>query len=269
MKKSIKSKSQIYLNSVVISWFSVAVVSQIIFATYVILFYGKATLSGHSEYWNKILPHGYVNGEVIGNLVVGLHLFLAAVIIVGGPLQLITKIRNRFRKFHRWNGRIFIFTAYVLSITGLTMVWGRGAVGGLAQHISISINAILIIIAATMTIFFAVRRNIKIHSSWAIRLYLLVNGVWFFRVGLFFWLFVNNGPYGYDPKTFQGPFLTFLSISQYSIPLILFELYLFAKRKNIAILNYSASFILFLFILIIAIGSYSISTSLWFPMMAE
>ncbi len=41
------------LNSVVTVWFTIAVLGQWIFASYVLLFYGKATAAGHSENWNK------------------------------------------------------------------------------------------------------------------------------------------------------------------------------------------------------------------------
>ncbi len=253
----------------VLIWFSFAFISQFVFATYVTLFYGKATLTGNLENWNKVLPHGYVKGEGLGNFIVGIHLFLAIIIIIGGPLQLITKIRNNFPKFHRYNGRVFILSAYIISLAGLFMVWVRGSVGGLIQHLSISFNAILIIIAATFVIINARSRNIKQHKNWAIRLYLLVNGVWFFRVGLFFLLYINKGPAGYDPSTFQGPFLSFLSISQYAIPLILFELYKFTKRKEKLIWNYIMSIILLIFTVIIIIGTYAVGKDMWVPKMLE
>jgi len=220
------------INSAVAIWFTVAVLGQWIFAAYVIIFYGKATLSGHSENWNKVLPHGYVAGETLGNLIVGSHLLLAAIIIIGGPLQLIPKVREYAPTFHRWNGRMYVVTAVILSLTGLYMVWIRGAIGGMIQHISISINAILIMISAVLTIQYARTRNFKKHRIWAIRLFLVVNGVWFFRVGLFFWLFINQKPVGFDPETFEGPFLYFLTFSQYIIPLSLFELYLKAKKNS-------------------------------------
>ena len=91
-----------------------AVIGQRIFATYVILFYGKATATGHNENWNKVLPHGYISGETIGNLMVGSHLLLAAIIIIGGPLQIIPKVREYAPTFHRWNGRLYILTAFII-----------------------------------------------------------------------------------------------------------------------------------------------------------
>ena len=37
-----------------------------------------------------------------------------------------------------------------------------------------------------------------------------MNGVWFFWLGLLLWLMIHQQPVGFDPKTFTGPFLTFL-----------------------------------------------------------
>jgi hypothetical protein len=55
---------------------------------------------------------------------------------------------------------------------------------------------------------------------------MVVNGVWFFRVGLMLWLVLNNGPVGFDPKTFRGPFLDFWSFADYLLPLAVLEVYL-------------------------------------------
>jgi Predicted membrane protein (DUF2306) len=250
-------------------WFSLAVLGQWIFALYVLLFYGKATATGHNENWNKVLPHGYISGETIGNLMVGSHLLLAVIIIIGGPLQIIPKVREYAPIFHRWNGRLYILTAFIISLSGLYMVWIRGSIGGMIQHISISINAFLIMIAAVFTIKYAMIRKFKNHRIWAIRLFLVVNGVWFFRVGLYFWLFINQKPVGFDPKTFEGPFLYFLTFSQYLIPLSLFELYLKAKNSSNKKLVLATSTLLVIFTIIMIIGIFAASMGNWFPKMSE
>jgi hypothetical protein len=256
-----------FLNIAVTTWFVAAVLGQWIFGLYVLLFYGKATFTGHTEDWNKVLPNGYVAGDTLGNLVVASHLLLAAIIIFGGPLQLIPKIRKYMPVFHKWNGRIYILCAYIISLSGFYMVWIRGSVGGLIQHISISINAILIMFFATLAIKYAMVRNIKSHRIWAIRLFLVMNGVWFFRIGLNFWLLINQGPVGFDPKSFTGPFLNVLTFSQYLIPLAVFELYLKAQRstnKNFVLI---VSVVLLLFIIVMALGIFEASKEIWVPKM--
>src|ERR1700694_1657826 len=74
-------------------WFLVAVAVQWTFAAYVIAFYGATAIHGDLAAWNRVLPHGYVSGDIAGNLVVAIHLILGVVIVVGGPLQLIPQVR--------------------------------------------------------------------------------------------------------------------------------------------------------------------------------
>lgn len=267
MRKSSSVAAKEVLDNSVTVWFITAVLGQWLFALYVLLFYAKATLNGHSENWNKALPHGYVRGDSFGNIIVGIHLMLAIIMIFGGPFQIVSKVRDYAPTFHRWNGRIYIAIAFVMSITGLFMVWIRGSIGGLIQHISISINAILIMVSAVMAIKYAMARNFKTHRIWAIRLFLLVNGVWFFRVGLFFWLTLNRKPVGFDPVTFEGPFLSFLSFSQYMIPLTIFELYLKSKKGLREKYVYMTSLLVVLLTAAMAIGILAISIEVWFPRM--
>lgn len=267
MRKTNPSREKKILNNVVAVWFTIAVLGQWIFSLYVLLFYGKATVTGHSEDWNKVLPHGYVAGQTIGNLIVGIHLLLAIVILFGGPLQLIPRVREYAPTFHRWNGRLYISVAFLMSLSGLYMVWIRGSIGGMVQHISISINAILIMIAATFAIKYAMVRNFKVHRIWAIRLFLVVNGVWFFRIGFNFWLFINKGVVGFNPKTFEGPFLNILTFSQYIIPLLLFELYLRAKKSSNQKFVLTTITLVFLFTILMTIGIFAAAWKIWFPRM--
>lgn len=250
-------------------WFCVATLGQWLFAAYVISFYGAATATGDLERWNKVLPHGYVAGDIVGNLVVGMHLFVAAIIIIGGPLQLIPQVRKYAKNFHRWNGRIYLFTAMLAALSGLIMVWTRGAVGDIVQHVSISINALFIITFGFLSLKYALAHNFELHRRWALRLYLVVNGVWFFRIGLMFWLLLHQAPVGFDPETFTGPFLTFLSTIAYVIPLpiVLLELYLRAKESANRTFRLFTSGVLFVFTLITALGVFAATMGMWLPRM--
>ena len=76
------------------------------------------------------------------------------------------------------------------------MVWTRGTAGGDAMRVGISINGVLILIAAVMAWRHAAARRIDRHRRWAMATFLLVSGVWFFRVGLLAWIMINQGPVG-------------------------------------------------------------------------
>jgi len=246
-------------------WFTVTVMGQWIFAAYVAIFYGGATFSGDLAQWNKVMPHGYIAGDTIGNLAVGAHLFLALVVLIGGPLQLIPQVRYYAPKFHRFNGRIYILTALILSLGGLFMVWTRGVAGGEIGKYSISLNAILMMIFAGLAVYYAIKRDIKTHRRWALRLFIAMGGVWFFRIGLMLWLMVHQAPVGFDPKTFEGPFLSFLGFAQYLLPLAVAQLYFAASDSNNPKYKLVMSLCLVVFTLAMAGGIFAASMGMWLP----
>lgn len=244
-------------------WFVVAVVGQLMFASYVFIFYGGSAVRGDWAGWNKVMPHGYVPGDTIGNSVISLHLLLAVYIIVGGALQLVPRIRDRAPSFHRWNGRIYIPTAFIMSIGGLYLVWIRGAVGDVSQHIAISLNAVLIMLCATMTLRYALAYELDVHRRWALRLFLVASGVWFFRIGLMLWVLLNKGPAGFDPKTFQGPFLTVWAFGQYLLPLAVLELYMRARDRGGAPARLAMAAGLFVLTVATGVGIVVATMGLW------
>jgi hypothetical protein len=248
-------------------WLSVATVGQWIFGVYILLFYGKHTVRGDFEKWNEVLPHGYVAGDWKGNFVVSIHVLLAAVLVIGGPLQLIPKIRTIFPAFHRWLGRTYVVTAIIVSVAGLIMVWTRGAVGDTTQHVSISIQAAYIVSFALLTIRYARARQFDKHRAWALRLFMVANGVWFFRIGLMCWLVVNGGPAGFDTKTFSGPFLTFLAVSTYAIPisLIVLEMYFYSLKKRSRAFSLFTAAIIFILTILMCIGIAGATMGMWLP----
>ena len=245
-------------------WFIIAVLGQWLFATYVGAFYGGAAVQGDFMKWNRVLPHGYVEGETMGNLATAIHVFLAVAILVGGPLQFIPAIRNRFRKFHRTNGRLYVGLVVLVSLSGTYMVLSKGTISGLIGDISININALLVFIFSVLTIRTAISKKFEAHNQWAFRLFLVANGVWFFRIGLMFWLMIMGGPVGFDPATFRGPFLIFLGFGQYLLPLLIYQLYLKSKKAE-PTGKFLMSILLFICTLITGIGVFAATMGMWLP----
>ena len=263
--RNIEKTADTALRAAAALWVGVAISGQLLFALYVTGFFGRAALGGQYETWNKVLPHGYVAGDTAGNLVVASHLAFAVAILVGGAVQLMPFVRRRWPRVHRWNGRAYLFAALVMSVGGLVMVWTRGAVGDLSQHIAISINALLILGCAGMALRHAVARRVDAHRHWALRLFLVVGGVWFFRIGLMFWIVVNQGPAGFDPQTFTGPFLTFLGFAQYVVPLAVLELYLRAQRRGSAATRFATAALLVTLTLATLAGVAAAAALMWLP----
>jgi Predicted membrane protein (DUF2306) len=245
-------------------WFVVAVLGQLVFAAYVVAFYGGATVAGEFERWNKVLPHGYVAGDFVGNLVVFSHVALAVIVMGGGALQLVPAVRRRWPRFHRWNGRVYLISVLVVALGGMFMKLTRGSADASWPVLGISLNALLIVGFAAMAIFHARARRIAAHRRWALRLFLAASGVWFFRIGLMFWIVANGGPVGFDPQTFRGPTLSVLAFAQYALPLLVLELYLFAQQRGPRVkLAMVAGLIVAT--LVTAAGSAAATMMLWAP----
>lgn len=261
-----QSSATTALNAAVRLWFFVAVVGQTLLAAYVVAFYGRAALDNDLARWNKVLSGGYIPGDGLGNVILAVHLVLAVIITLGGPLQLIPQIRSRFPAFHRWTGRVYLATALLISPAGLYLIWIRGGVvGGLVQHLGTSLNAVLILLFAALALRTAMARQFSAHRRWALRLYLAVSGVWFFRVGLMFWLIVNQGPAGFDPKTFLGPFLDFLAFAQYLVPLGVLQLYFYTQDRAGSRGKFAMAAGLIVLTIAMGIGIFGAAMGMWLP----
>ncbi len=247
-------------------WFVVAVMGQWMFVAYIVSFYGGAMAQGDLARWNKVVSPGYIRGDRMGNFALALHLFLAVIITVGGPLQLIPQIRARLPLFHRWNGRMYLLTAFAISITALYMVWIRGGIfGNFVQHIGISLNAVLILFCAAMALRYALVRKFGVHRRWALRLFLVVSGAWFIRVGSMFWMIVNGSSAGFHPEMFQGSFLDFLSFAQYLLPLAVLEIYLRTQDRAGAAGKFAMAASLLLLTTALGLGIFGAALRLWLP----
>ena len=212
-------------------WYATALIGQVAFALYVVAFYGQAAAHGRFENWNHVLVGGYVRGGAIGNGALAAHLLLAVLVTLGGLLQLPSRLRARLPALHRWNGRLYLSLAAIATLTGLFAVWTRGTAGGPLMRVGISLNGVLLIGAAWLAWRFAAARRFDLHRRWALRAFVLVSGVWFFRVGLMAWMLINQGPAGVGDD-FDGPFVRFWAFGCYLGPLAVLELYLRAGERT-------------------------------------
>ncbi len=246
-------------------WFAVAVTGQLLFAFTVAAFYGGAAGRGDYAAWNRRLTHGYVAGDRAGNVVTAIHLLAAAIIMVSGALQLIPLVRARAPAFHRWNGRVYFITAFSVSLAGLYMLWVRGTVGDLSQHIGTSLMAVLIMLFAVMALRDALARDFVSHRQWALRLFVTVTAALVIRAGFVLWTMIFKGPYGYDPVTLSGPLPTFLAFGQYLIPLAVLELYMRVRDGGGPALRMSMAAGLSVLTLLFAAGIAGTAGVLWLP----
>jgi hypothetical protein len=249
------------------SWFIVIVIGQMIFACYVLMLYWKSAALGDFEKWNTATPHFYVKGDLVGNTIFGLHVALAAIITILGPMQLVPQVRSYAPGFHRISGRIYIISAFIISMAGLYLSWIKGSVGGLEGSVVITMNALIIMLCAFFAVKNAIRRNILLHNQWAVHLFLGMSGVWLFRVFLMLWVMVWRAPVGFDPETFTGPFLNFLGFMVYVFPQAIVAFYFLAKKSEQPAIKWVFSALLFLITIGTMLGIAAATMGLWVPRM--
>jgi tetratricopeptide (TPR) repeat protein len=248
------------------SWFVVTLVSQLMFATYIVLLYGLSAFHGRLGDRARFIHHGYIAGDTAGNLAAAAHILFAIIINLSGALQLVPGLRGRVPAFHRWNGRLFIAGAFIVSTAGLYMVWFRGGVGDLPQHLASTLEAILIFLFATLALRNALAHEFAAHRRWALRLFMVLGGVWFFRLGLFLWIAVNHGPVGFDPSSFTGPVLTIWGFGEYLVPLAILELYLRAEKGGASAVSRTAvAGLVFVSTLVMVAGTLATAAAAWIP----
>ncbi|MEL7448476.1 MAG: DUF2306 domain-containing protein [Pseudomonadota bacterium] len=251
----------------VTAWFVVAAVGHWIFTAYILaVFYPPLAQHGLQGMEGLHLPSGFREGETLGNIAAASHVLLAAVIIGGGPLQLIPAIRSRFPTFHRYLGRSYLLAAVASALGGLYMVWTRGTVGNMLNHLGISLDAVLILVFAAFAVRYAIARRITEHRRWAMRLFMAASAVWFFRVGLMAWAMLTGGV-GIDWESFTGPFIYTLGFAQYGVPLLMLEWYFRLKSRPNA--GGQLAFVATLTGLTayMAVGIFAATMGMWIPRM--
>ncbi|BFM13244.1 DUF2306 domain-containing protein [Simiduia litorea] len=246
------------------AWFAVAFLGQWIFVAYVVLHYGGMLLENGLAGWSVESKNAYVAGDWLGNLSMLAHIVLAVVVLVGGSLQLMPVVRSRWPKFHRINGRVYILGAVITSIAGLILVWGRGTVGGDVMRWGISLNALLIIAFAGLAIYCAMQRRFAEHQRWALRLFMVVSAVWFFRITFMLWMILTGGA-GINFDDFTGPFPYTLVFAQYFVPLLILELFQWVKVKGSAVAMHAMTGLVMLCIVLTTAGVGAATVAMWLP----
>ncbi|MCO1335995.1 DUF2306 domain-containing protein [Microbulbifer sp. OS29] len=247
-------------------WFYIAAIGHTIFFAYILaVFYPPIAESGLYGLKGLHLPAGFREGDTLGNLASVSHVLLAAIVIGGGPLQLVPAVRRYAPNFHRWLGRSYLLAAVISSIAGLYMTWTRHTFGNQVSQISIAMDGILILVFAFMAVRTAMARRITEHRRWALRLFLAASAVWFFRVALMGWAMLTGG-WGVDWESFTGPFLYALGFGQYLLPLAMLEWYFYCQKRGATpgtqIAFVSALIPLTMFM---AIGIFAATMGLWLP----
>jgi len=253
------------LNHLTKSWLFVALLGQWIFASYIFARFAVPTLTGTlSSADTAGLIKGYVDGDKFDNGILMLHLLPAILLSFGGIFQLLPYLRNKYPAFHRWNGRMFLSLGLLGAITGLYLTWGRGSRLSDIGAIGVTINGLLILLAATLAWRYAVKRQFQNHMRWATHAFILINGVWSFRLYLMSWFILNQGANGNTEKM-DGPADIILSFASYLLPMLIAEIYFWAKRQKSTYRVSIANLFMLFGLLITILGVGAASLMMWWP----
>ncbi|MEQ1509452.1 MAG: DUF2306 domain-containing protein [Sphingopyxis sp.] len=252
------------LRIAVTAWFGTAMLGQWLFASYIALFYWGTGLRGEFAKWNTVLFNGIMPGDSAGNVAVAIHVLLAFFMILAGPLQLMPMVRNRWPRFHRWVGRSYVVLAFVISGTGLYLDAARDNIGGTILEMSVALNGLVTMACAVLAWRYALAKRFLTHRDWAIRLWLSASGVWFFRVGMMFWVLVNQGPVGLGDEL-DGPAAIGLAYGSWLLPLGVFELYRRARDGGGALFRGAVALLIGALALATLAGTGMAAFAMWWP----
>lgn len=82
-----------------------------------------------------------------------------------------------------------------------------------------------------------------------------------------FWILINNGPVGFAPETFTGPFLYFWDFGQYLLPLAVLELYMYTRDRAGATGRFAMAAGLGILTVAMGLGTFVATIGVWLPLM--
>jgi hypothetical protein len=240
------------------TWFSAA-----FFGIYILTFYGGAGPRGTLVDWNHTLPRLYEPATPIATVAMGAHFFTGAVLLILGPLQLLTGARPRYRAGHRWVGRLYVLAAGVAGVAGLGFIAAKGTVGGPIMSAGFALYGVLVTLAAAQTYRHALSRRFDTHRVWAIRLFALAIGSWLYRMEYGFWIAFTDG-LG-STQSFTGPFDHLMAFAFYLPNLVVAELLIRAKNESSVGMRAAAVGTLLIGTALTLVGSYFFIKGYWGP----
>jgi len=93
------------------------------------------------------------------------HTFCGLIALLAGPVQFSSRFRQRYPKFHRALGRIYVISVFIGAFTGIALAFGRPGLPGT------SMQGAAWIVCTTAAFITARNRQIVQHRQWMARSY--------------------------------------------------------------------------------------------------
>lgn len=241
---------------------SIAVwISSLLFGLYILGFYGLALFSSETARWNRVLPGLYHEDRFLSTSSIGAHFIGGGIVLVLGSIQLIKSFRESYPLVHRLLGLIYVFACFIAGIGGLAFILLEGTIGGVVMDIGFGVYGILMMIASLLTGYFGLLGKLVQHGAWAIRLYALAIGSWFYRMCYGFWFLVADG-LGHT-RSFSGPFDYFMDFFFYLPNLLIAECFLRNGFKREKALSPMLKIVLFILIAYVCLATFVFTKNFW------
>ena len=255
------------LNRAASIWYLVTAAGMWLFVYYIVGFYYAPTLTGDFGAWNAnpMLPNPYLPDNTPWNLMFAAHVLLAAVLTLGGTIQLVPHLRRHALRLHRWNGRVFMISALAMAGGGLGMNILRLIDDGGRWPSAVDINGLLILICVGAAWTSARREHVEAHRKWALRAFIVVSGVWFLRLGVSTWIIGSAWVNG-EPR-FVDEFFEIWKWGSFLLPLAVLELYLRTQDNGSRLARVLMAALLVVCAVVTAIGVFAAYRVFWAPLL--
>jgi Predicted membrane protein (DUF2306) len=205
-----------------------------IFAIYVLL-RGTGTTFENFVQWKDLIS-GFpmrTAADWIANVGIGMHFLMGTVLVLAWPILFSSRIRARHRRVHRWTGRVYVTAGLLAGVGGMSYILTHGAFSRSAS-IAFGIWGGVVMVSAVMSYVHARAKRFDLHRAWAIRLFALVLGSWFFDIEFQAWKDLTGGV-GIGEGDMAGPF-DYAILYLFFVPnLLVAEFFIRNTHKRIAL----------------------------------
>lgn len=123
-------------------------VSRAIFAIYIVAFFCGAGLRGAADRWNESLPGLHNAAAPAATAAIGVHFLAGGVLLLLGPIPLISGLRRHLPALHRWLGRTYVISATLAGVGGLGFILFAGTIGGALMDVGFGGYGVLMVLCA-------------------------------------------------------------------------------------------------------------------------
>jgi len=179
--------------------------------------------------WITVSEYTSANRAVL----MGIHFVGGTLILLLGPLQLVSKIRAKKIDAHRWIGRIYLVSVVFTCIAGIIYCCTQLTIGGVQMNVTFGLYGILFLGCAVMSYINVKKKKIALHREWALRTFSLGIGSMLYRVYILPLFITSVVPSFNLPDSVDG--LLWLDIAAwvfYFPNLLICEIYIRYTRNN-------------------------------------